>query len=356
MESSLSDFLDGAWSGGVGCDDAPVVVSLFSGCGGLDLGFEMAGFDVALAADNWEPAVETYRDNFSTPVVTKDLSGLSVDAFRRRLRDAGYTSSAVDVVVGGPPCQGFSRLNNNQIALGSMDDDERNTLFQSFVRLASSLDPSVIVMENVRDLVTREMDDGTEVTDAIESVFADAGYEVEYRVLNAAEYGVPQKRRRVVFVGYDDSVDSFVWPEEVDVTVTSSDALQSMSDSLPNMDYANTSERVLEKIRHVPPGGYYADLPDEYKTRDEDGNIVKRYGTYLRRLDPEKPALTVNSNTFIHPEEDRYLTPREMARLQTFPDYFEFAGTKRDVLQQIGNAVPVLLASRLGRCVYNCLG
>ncbi len=110
------------------------------------------------------------------------------------------------------------------------------------------------------------------------------------------------------------------------------------------MYFANTSERVLEKISHVPQGGYYKHLPDEYKTKDEDGNIVKRYGSHLRRVDPDEPALTVNSNEFIHPTKDRYLTPREMAMLQTFPDDFVFCGNKGDVLQQIGNAVPVELA------------
>jgi len=323
--------------------DNPTAVGLFSGCGGFDLGFERAGFDIALANDYWEPAVETYRKNFDVPVLDEDVREVSTGDIESALSDAGYSADDIDVVIGGPPCQGFSRLNNEQIELDQMEEDERNSLFEEFLRLAASLEPQYIVMENVRDLINRETSDGEYVKDNIVEAFEQYGYDCEYQVLRAEEYGVPQKRRRIFFVGSKDGDPVFPEKTHTDSYNTAGDAVSGVSDDLPNMYFANTSERILEKIRHVPQGGYYKHLPDRLKTRDDDGNIVKRYGTYLRRLDADEPSLTVSTNEFIHPTKDRYLTPREMARLQTFPDDFVFTGTKGDVLQQIGNAVPVKL-------------
>lgn len=332
--------------------DKLTALSLFSGCGGLDCGLEQAGVDVALAADSWEPAVNTYQDNFNTAVLHDDLRDVTTDDIVEALDDDGYTPEDIDIVVGGPPCQGFSRLNNRQIELDEMERDDRNTLFETFMRLAASVTPKAVVMENVRDLINREMSDGTMVKHAIVDVFEKHGFDCEFRVINSADYGVPQKRNRLFFVGARRG--DIVFPEEdTGDPPTAGDALEEVGDDLPNMYFANTSDRILEKIEHVPQGGYYADLPDEYKTRDDDGNIVKRYGTYLRRLHPDEPSLTVSSNEFIHPTLDRYVTPREMARLQTFPDDFEFDGTKGDVLTQIGNAVPVELGARFGTALIS---
>lgn len=326
-------------------------VGLFSGCGGLDLGLEQAGFDVLLGTDVWEQATSTYEQNFDSTVLTADVTDLSGETLRSYL-----DTDSVDLVAGGPPCQGFSRLNNEQIALDAMEQDDRNTLFHDFLRLATSLDPNVILMENVRDLINREMSDGTLVKDAIVSAFEQEGYDCEYRVLNAEEYGTPQKRRRIFFIGVPSSSEtqpSALFPQKTHTNSykTAGEALDGVHDGLPNMYYTNSSDETIEKMRHIPQGGYYDDLPDRLKTRDDDGNIVKRYGTYLRRVDPDEPSLTINTNLFIHPDEDRYLTLREMARLQQFPDSFEFTGNKGDVLKQIGNAVPVGLAEAIGESI-----
>jgi DNA (cytosine-5)-methyltransferase 1 len=336
----------------------PTAVGLFSGCGGLDLGLERAGFDVVLGSDKWEQATETYSHNFDSTVLTEDVTELSGDELRSHIDNP----DDISLVAGGPPCQGFSRLNNEQIELDEMEKDERNTLFHDFLRLATSLEPDVILMENVRDLINREMSDGTYVKDAIVTEFANKGYDCDYRVLNAEEYGTPQKRRRIFFIGVAPQLDiqpSSLFPQKTHDSGsynTAGDALDGVDDSLPNMYYTNSSDETIEKIRHIPQGGYYDDLPDRLKTRDEDGNIVKRYGTYLRRIDPAEPSLTINTNLFIHPSEDRYLTLREMARLQEFPDTFEFYGNKGDVLKQIGNAVPVGLAEQIGESIKRSIG
>jgi DNA (cytosine-5)-methyltransferase 1 len=343
--------------------DAPVVASFFAGCGGLDLGFERAGFDVVLASDQWEPAAETYRRNRpDVRFLEADVRELDADDLERALRETGHGVEDVDVVIGGPPCQGFSRLNNERIELDEMEKDRRNTLFEEFLRMVTVLDPQLVLMENVRDLINRETSDGRYVKDLIVREFESEGYDCEYRVLEAERYGVPQKRRRLFFVGTNRDVP-IRFPEPTTPAEpswrTAGEALADVDDALPNMRYADTQEKTLERIRHVPPGGYYRDLPDRLKTKkyrcgcaDTDAcphepEIVKRYGTYLRRLHPEEPSLTVSTNVFIHPTADRYLTPREMARLQTFPDEFGFEGTKTEVLQQIGNAVPVGLAETL---------
>ena len=342
--------------------DDLVAAGFFVGCGGLDLGFEQAGFDVALANDQWAPAAATYRRNFpDTRFVEADVRDLDEARLREELDAAGYAPTDVDVVIGGPPCQGFSRLNNERIMLDEMEKDRRNTLFEEFLRVVDVLDPHLVLIENVRDLINRETSDGRYVKDLLVRECARHGYKSEYEVLEAQDYGVPQKRKRIFFLATNRDVPiRFPAPTRTEANwETAGEALSGVTDDLPNVRYADTSDEVLEKIEHVPPGGYYRDLPDRLKTKkyrcgcEDTGScphepeIVKRYGTYLRRLHPDEPSLTVSNNPFIHPTEDRYITPREKARLQTFPDDFAFEGTKTEVTKQIGNAVPVRLARQL---------
>lgn len=344
----------------------PVAASFFSGCGGLDLGFERAGFEVAVANDEWGPAANTYRRNFTdVQFLETNAREITTADVRAAVRERGYEPADVDIVIGGPPCQGFSRLNNERIELDEMEKDDRNTLFEEFLRFVDALEPQIVLMENVRDLINRKTSDDRYVKDLIVREYAKHGYKCDYEVLEAERYGVPQKRRRIFFIGTDrDEPVRFPSPTNPEGTWrTVSEALSGVTDDLTNMSYADTSETVLERMRHIPPGGYYRDLPDSLKTKKyrcgcedtdscpHDPEIVKRYGTYLRRLAPDEPSLTVSNNPFIHPTEDRYLTPREMARLQSFPDEFEFLGTKTEVMKQIGNAVPVKLAEELALCL-----
>lgn len=347
-------------------DHELVAAGFFVGCGGLDLGFDRAGFDVALANDEWAPAAATYRRNFpATRFVEADVRDLDEARLREELDAAGYSPADVDVVVGGPPCQGFSRLNNERIMLDEMEKDRRNTLFEEFLRVVDVLDPHLVLIENVRDLINRETSDGRYVKDLLVREFNRHGYNCEYEVLEAQNYGVPQKRKRIFFLGTNRQVPlRFPAPTHAEMNwETAGDALAGVTDDLANVRYADTSEAIVEKMEHVPPGGYYRDLPDRLKTKKyrcgcedtdacpHDPEIVKRYGTYLRRLHPDEPSLTVSNNPFIHPTEDRYITPREKARLQTFPDDFAFEGTKTEVTKQIGNAVPVRLARRLAETI-----
>lgn len=338
------------------------VAGFFVGCGGLDLGFEQAGFDVKIANDQWEPAAKTYKKNFeNTEFLEEDIREIGEKEIDEALSNQELAKEDIDVVIGGPPCQGFSRLNNENIELDEIEKDDRNTLFQEFLRMVDIIEPDMVLMENVRDLINRKTSDGEYIKDLIVEEFNKHGYKCKYQVLEAQNYGVPQKRKRIFFMGTNKKVP-LKFPEKTHNEsnwVGSSKALEDMSDDLPNMNYPNTQDKTLKKIKHVPPGGYYDDLPDRLKTKKykcdcedkescpHDKKIVKRYGTYLRKLHPDEPSLTVSNNPFIHPTEDRYITPREKARLQTFPDEFEFIGTKTEVTQQLGNAVPVELARKL---------
>jgi DNA (cytosine-5)-methyltransferase 1 len=339
-------------------DTEPTVVSLFSGCGGLDLGLEQAGCEIAIASDVWDEAVNTYEHNFGSTVLNEDVNDVSNQDLQEALEDDGYSTDDIDIVAGGPPCQGFSRLNNNKIELDEMEKDDRNTLFQEFIRLGVSVEPEVIIIENVRDLINREASDGSYIKDHIVAEIESHGYDCEYQVLKAEEHGVPQERRRIFFVATNgDTPPSEIFPDPTtkDNPVTAGEALDGIDDSLPNMRYTNSQDSTIEKIKHVPQGGYHKHIPDRLKKKDENGDPVKRYGTYLRRLDPDEPSLTINTNPFIHTTEDRYLTPREMARLQSFPDDFEFLGNKGDVIQQIANAVPPKLGEEFGKQLVEVL-
>lgn len=343
-------------------DDKLNAAGFFVGCGGLDLGFEKAGFNVVLANDNWGPAANTYRKNFEdTQFLQEDIREIGESEIESALSKQGLSKDDIDVVIGGPPCQGFSRLNNENIELDEMEKDERNTLFQEFLRVVDIIQPDMVLMENVRDLINRKTSEGEYIKDLIVQEFNEHNYKCDYQVLEAQNYGVPQKRKRIFFIGTNKEVP-ISFPEHTRTESeweTAGDALKNASDDLPNMRYPNTQEKTLKKIKHVPPGGYYDDLPDRLKTKKykcdcenkdtcpHEKQIVDRYGTYLRRLHPDEPSLTVSNNPFIHPTEDRYITPREKARLQTFPDDFSFEGNKTEVTQQLGNAVPVELARNL---------
>lgn len=336
----------------------PTAVSLFSGCGGLDVGLEQANIDVALASDIWDEAVNTYRNNFSNTVINEDVADVSNDDLIQALESDGYSKEDINVVAGGPPCQGFSRLNNEKIELDEMEKDDRNTLFTEFVRLAVSVEPDIILIENVRDLINRQASDGSYIKDHIVTEIEEHGYDCDYRVFKAEEFGVPQERRRIFFVATSaDLSPSEVFPQPTTKgnPKTAGEALKGVDDNLPNMRYTNSKDSTIEKIKHIPQGGYHKHLPDRLKKKDDNGNPVKRYGTYLRRLDPDEPSLTINTNSFIHTTEDRYLTPREMARLQSFPDNFEFLGNKGDVVQQIANAVPPKLGKQFGEQINTAL-
>lgn len=322
------------------------VASFFSGCGGFDLGFEEAGFNIAMASDFWEPAANTFKRNFpNTEFILDDIKNLDKYRLRDILRRKNIEK--IHVVIGGPPCQCFTRLNNNN----RRRDDERNQLFRQYLRMIDILQPDFVVMENVADLLVRTDMDDNPFRDLITSSFENIGYKVAYHVFKTEKYGVPQKRRRVIFLATNKQIE-LSFPEESYGESTAGEFLKKIKGlkDLKNHEVTESGSAIIKRMKHIPQGGYYENLPEHLKVKKiRKGKLVtvKRYGSYLRRIHLHEPSMTITNNYIVHPEKNRFLTNREKATLHTFPSDFEFCGTLGHVSQQIANAVPPEFARRI---------
>lgn len=258
-------------------------------------------------------------------------------------------------MIGAPPCQCFTRLNNEFLLKNK--EDSRRELFKEYIKKIELLKPKLIFMENVRDLIARKDENGTPYNEVIVKEFKKAGYFCTHFILNTANFNVPQERKRIIFVATNDSkieekiksnADYFKKKSKSPPPVKKFLSKLSSKKNLKNHEVSINEPLTLEKIRNIPQGGYYENLPNRLKTRKiRNGKevIVKRYGSYYRRLHNEKPAKTITDNYIIHPTKDRYLTNREKAILHTFPINYFFYGGMESVSQQIANAVPPKFSS-----------
>ena len=391
-------------------------LDLFSGCGGLSKGLEMAGFRIVAASDIWEPAAQTHKKNHhGTTFILGDITEESV---RNRIVRA-FKGKSCDLITGGPPCQAYSMAGARNV------DDKRGHLFEDYVEIVRRLKPKVFVMENVKGILTMEHDrqdlPSTEqkklvrvkvleqeraalllkrkqskntdkilfsvedadrmeavkrelagsailrgklrekVTDKIVHRFKEIGYKVEFRTLNAADYGVPQKRERVIFIGIRKDIP-IVFPvpthqpgsqEGPDLFgpalapwVTVRQSIDDLKNAPENIEWSHIYSRhkkdFVQRIHGTPIGG----------------SVFGGYSDAWYRSPPDEPSRTVKENhggVFVHYEQDRVMTPRELARLQSFPDDFLFESSKSMVLKQIGNAVPPLLGKAIGRALLKML-
>lgn len=393
-------------------------VDMFGGAGGMSLGFEMAGFRPLATLDSFGPGNDTYRRNFHNvppeSVVCADAGDPS--AIEGFVTATGLKRGGAKVVVGGPPCQGFSvagrvklaSLNNGSGAKTDprFIDDPRNLLYKSFIKFIRYLQPDVVVMENVTGMISYK--DGAVVKE-IERNLVGLGYpNCDHRVLNAADYGVPQTRNRVFFMAARKGL-AVSWPDPTHVKKTESsalgpsdapkthvtawDAIRDLPRIVPPMK--NTRERNrcleyseapscdfqksmrgrlrkvennitrwhrkkdLEVFRNMKPEGRWADLSREDKKKI--GYNDHSFNDKWRRLPLDKPSWTVTSHLskdgymFIHPKQNRTISVREAARLQSFPDGFVFEGSRSAQFRQIGNAVPPLLAKAIALSVRSML-
>ena len=296
------------------------IVSLFSGAGGLDLGLIRAGHRVIWANDFDRSAVETYRKNIGDHIVCEDIKNIDI-----------RTLPKADVVVGGFPCQGFSLANRLRTV-----DDERNSLYRFFFRTIKFLQPKFFVAENVKGILSLG---GGAVVEKITSDFAKAGYRVERRLVNMANYGVPQTRQRVIFIGQrKDLGEEFLF-------------------HYPQADYGVEGKRAWVTVKEALDRFPDPDTPNDVKNHVYSSyKVAFRNFTGHRKTDPDKPCPTILARgnggggvcAIPHYNGKRRLTIRESAAIQTFPDDFEFCGTMNACYRQIGNAVPVLFAERLG--------
>ena len=333
------------------------VIDLFCGCGGLSLGFENAGYNILLGIDNNKPALDTFEKNH--------IGGKTICGDITKIHGFDILSKVdgkpIDVVIGGPPCQGMSLSGFRKF------DDPRNRLYLSFIRIVKELQPKAFMIENVPGLVS--LFDG-KIKDNIIKRFEELGYCVAYKILCAADYGVPQNRRRVIFVGIKGDT-KFEFPKPQNKIVTTKMALSDLPPLTDNLgseqmeyvspaqnDYqkamrqgslgvynhiaANHSDKVKKIISLVPDGGNYKDLPEEYKNS-------RNFHVAWTRFPSDKPAPTIDTGHrhHFHYEYNRVPTVRECARIQSFPDRFIFSGTKTEQFKQVGNAVPPLLAEAI---------
>ncbi|MDP3377346.1 MAG: DNA cytosine methyltransferase [Brevundimonas sp.] len=317
----------------------PRSVSLFAGGGGMTLGFQHAGFKTVMASDVEASAARTFAHNFPhAPFLHADIRHVT----KNELIEA--VGGEVDVVIGGPPCQGFSTIGDQNPA------DPRNGLFWCFARVVEWLRPTCFVMENVNYLRTQY---GGRYEREIVRAFQRLGYHVHVTTLNAADYGVPQLRKRVFFFGSRLS-PKFAWPAATHGVggipyATVGEALAGLDSTFANHAVLNHSDTVQARYRLIPEGGRMpapGELPPEIRR--------KNFGNTYKRLHRGRPSLTLvpGNNAFpVHPTEHRSLTPREGARIQTFPDAYIFQGNRSEQCRLVGNAVPVRLAEHIGAAV-----
>ncbi len=343
----------------------PIAVDAFCGAGGLSLGLSRAGFDVAIAFDTNVHALATYHRNFTHPALLEDVRVLKG---KELLEQADRPGQSVTLLAGGPPCQGFSIQRRGDNA------DDRNDLILEYFRLVKELEPRFFLLENVPGLKNTR---GRDYLRQLLEQARRAGYACQTKILNAADFGVPQVRKRLFVVGeLTDGVPAFEFPDPRVVEknwATVGDALKDLpsppKDGSPQPEVANhqiarMSALNIRRIAHVPQGGGWEHLPEELRLpchRPGAARIGHRY--VYGRLHWNEPAGTITAKfdsftrgKFAHPREDRTITLREGARLQTFPDDFVFQGPKEEIAAQIGNAVPPKLAETLGRALLAAAG
>lgn len=355
------------------------VIDLFCGCGGFSKGFQQAGFNIKFGIDMWKDATVTYKYNFPSAVVlNEDITKITGQTI---LDMTGINSNDVDIIIGGPPCQGFS------VSGKRMLDDERNKLYKSYVELVAELQPKVFVMENVPGLV--RLFKGQVAKQVIDD-FSAVGYDVNMKILSADNYGVPQQRKRVFFVGINKkkivNFDRYTYPvpfrgqgtsrpawtcwdaiSDLDFVPDDVSLGDDISYELPVKSEYQKEMRVGSKtifnhsitihkqqtkdiIAMVPDGGNYKDLPqDLWNTR--------KVHIAWTRMNSKKPCFTIDTghNHHFHYRANRVPTVRESARIQSFPDVFKFIGIKTSQLKQVGNAVPPLLAKAIADSIMSFL-
>ena len=348
----------------------PKVIDLFAGVGGLSLGFEMAGFEIVLS-NEYDPAIaEAYvRNRNNANMIVADITKLSIE------ETFGQYIGQVDVVIGGPPCQGFSQKGQRK----SIDDD-RNFLFKYFHQVVALVQPKYFLMENVPNLLTSE---NGYFKEEIRSLFAGIGYSICPDVLNAADFGVPQRRRRAFILGKQGKTE-LALPTPKNEIVTIWDAISDLAflqsgEGLEKQTYKNAPQSeyqkrlrngqtilhnhiatnhtpvALQRMKMIPPGSGKEVLPEEHITKSI-------YSGTWTRMKKNEVSVTITtrfdtpaSGKFTHPYLHRAITVREAARIQSFPDSFRFYGNKGSQMKQVGNAVPPLLSKAVADVILKDL-
>lgn len=342
-------------------------IDIFSGVGGMSIGAEMAGIKIAFAVENNIHAAETFQNNHNNTIVIKE-DIRKVD-FRNLLTESPF------ILFGGPPCQGFSLSNTKT----RTTDNPNNALFEEYLRSVEELKPEWLVFENVQGF--QNFGHGI-VVQELENCLKELGYTFKKKVLWASDYGVPQHRNRFFLIANRIGID-YSFPESIQKKVSVWEAISDLPklkngdyfDTLPYLsndlnDYtklvrANSQEApqnyvsrnkdyVLERYKHIKIGQNWQAIPSELMANYSE--VKNTHSGIYKRLDPNQPSVVISNyrkNMLIHPFEDRGLSVREAARLQSFPDDFIFKGSLSHIQQQIGNAVPPLLAYHIFKSIIS---
>ena len=310
-------------------------IDLFAGIGGLSLGFDRAGFTNLFSVEYDKVFAENYSLNLKNhKMICKDIREISDEDIKMLVGN-----NIVDIIIGGPPCQGFSIAGN----IGrTFLDDPRNYLFKEFVRFVQIARPKMFLLENVAAMETHN---NGRTIEAIKNAFREIGYEIKNKVLNSKYYNVPQERRRIFLVGMEGS-NIFEFPAENATLVSVEQAIGDLpilasgeSSNIPNHIAMKHSQQMLEKMKYVKDGGNRYDIPPDLRPQSGDARKYIRYSS-------KKPSVCITGDMrkVFHYSQNRALTNRELARIQTFPDDFTFVGNNGKIQQAIGNAVPPNLA------------
>lgn len=336
------------------------IIDLFCGIGGLSLGFEQAGFEVVSAIDMWSDAVRTYNHNRKEKVAKV----MTVEDYNNTMLPEIINDYHISGIIGGPPCQGFSTVGRRNI------DDPRNKMYLEFFKSVKIANPDFFVIENVKGMLT--LNKGAFVKDLLERFGTNGlGYTISYQLVNAADYGIPQNRYRVFYVGIKNK--KFEFPEPFSYKLSAKDGISDLlnSDNTHygsepqndyqrimrgeqlhpfNQDYTNHTEQTVKIISMIPDGGNIRDLPREYWE-------IRKYNKAFERMSSIRPSNTIDTGhrNYFHYAEPRIPTLRESARLQSFPDNFEVLGTRGSQYKQVGNAVPPMLAKIIAINIKNLL-
>ena len=340
-------------------------IDLFSGAGGLSYGFEKAGLNCLAGIDSFKQAIETFKINHKNSLgISEDIRKISIKDFKKKIKN-----KKIHIICGGPPCQGFSTIGPGDAK------DSRNHLFLQFVRFVKELKPEIIVLENVTGLLAKK---NINTLKSIFNCFEKLGYNLNAKVLASHHYGVPQIRRRVILIGNRLKIEN-IYPkkqfndvgennQKLDKCRTVDWAFKNLMKNKNktlnhNLELAKIKSNLeTARISYVPEGKFIRYERDEkqYLPKklwfDHDWNEIgeKRFReAKFARLDRAKPSPTIvtGSRMYYHPIENRYLTTREAASLQSFPPNFEFKGSNTSQWTQIGNAVPPIMAEAIGKAV-----
>ena len=338
-------------------------IELFSGAGGLSLGAEQAGIDVRCAVEFASSPAESFRRNHSkTTVIEEDIREVSADSIG--------DFSGPKIVFGGPPCQGFSTSNQKT----RNKDNSNNWLFEEFLRIVQEIEPNVVLFENVYGITHTEKG---YFCQQLRTCLRGMGYHVSEIVADAASMGVPQRRKRYFCVGGKNreiQLDKYRRSEHVVTVGEAIGDLPSLSvgskaellpySSAPKSEYAsrlrngarestghlvtNNAAHIVERYTHIPQGGNWQNIPKSMM--GSYANVRRCHTGIYRRLSFDEPSVVLGNfrkNMLVHPREDRGLSVREAARLQSFPDAYRFFGSIGKQQQQVGNAVPPIMAQRI---------